>query len=164
MAFYKRAVRRLCNDAPNLATLKVYLYLASKQTYQKFVMVGRKALVKELNLHINTVVNALKWLKENQYLQEHEIDGNTGWLMNPNITTMGANMQKSKSELWHLQKQKELAELERDIEVRQDMLATIDSLIAKNLIEGEFGEEEEESEDYGIDSANTGGDLGPEGK
>ena len=106
MAFYKKALKTLIQRVPNLSTLKVYLHLASKQTYQMFVMTTYSQIQKDLKMSSSTVYEALKWLKENEYLQVHSVEGNTGFLLNSNVTTQGAQTRKTKAEIWSLTKQK----------------------------------------------------------
>lgn len=133
VAFYKRSIRALIDECPNFSTMKVYMYIASKQTYQKCAIVKNTHIMKTLHMSSSTVFEALKWLRENDYLQRYEIDGNTGWLLNPSVTGCGGNSKKSKEKLWRLGIERRKAELEKSIEKRQALLETLDEMIMKTI-------------------------------
>ena len=145
VAFYKRSIRALLEECPNFSTMKVYMYIASKQTYQKCAIVKSTHIMKTLHMSSSTVFEALKWLRENDYLQRYEIDGNTGWLLNPSVTGCGGNSKKSKERLWRLGVERRKAELEKSIEKRQALLEALDAMIMKTI--------QEEDEDETLDDA-----------
>lgn len=131
VAFYKRSIRNLIAECPNFSTMKVYLYIASKQTYQKCAIVKNAHIMKTLNMSSSTVHEALKWLRDHDFMQKYTIDGNTGWLLNPSVTGCGGNSKKSKERLWRLGIERRKAELEKDIEKRKALLETLDGMIMK---------------------------------
>lgn len=131
VAFYKRSIRNLIAECPNFSTMKVYLYIASKQTYQKCAIVKNAHIMKMLNMSSSTVHEALKWLRDHDFMQRYTIDGNTGWLLNPSVTGCGGNSKKSKERLWRLGIERRKAELEKDIEKRKALLESLDGMIMK---------------------------------
>lgn len=145
VAFYKKALKKLVNDVPNLSTLRVYLLLATKQTYQKFVMTTQVQVQKELNMSNSTVYEALKWLKDNKYIQQHNVEGNIGYLLNADVTNCGGANKTKKKELWLLQeKRDEIIKLDEHIEKRQQILEKLDSLIMGLTTDPDADEEDED--------------------
>ena len=160
VAFYKRSIRNLIAECPNFSTMKVYLYIASKQTYQKCAIVKNAHIMKTLNMSSSTVHESLKWLKNHDYMQKYTIDGNTGWLLNPSVTGCGGNSKKSKERLWRLGIERRKAELEKDIEKRKALLETLDGMIMK-VISDEDEEDIIEEVQYGdADGDDDGNDNG----
>lgn len=159
VAFYKASIKQLINDVPNLSTLKVYLFLASKQTFQKCVMVTPTTIQKELSMSSSTVAVALKWLKDNNFIQMYHIDGNTGWLLNPKSTVCGTATKREKEAIWNAGMERKKAELEEDLKKREALLESLDALIASKLSEGDdddYDETYEELTDSDSDSTFEG--------
>lgn len=102
MAFYKKPLKKLAIDAPANSVYRVYLYLASKQTFQTFVIVSPKKIMQDLGITDKTYYSAISYLKENGYIQQHEHDGNIAWLLNPNITAKGSANQPVRNALWSI--------------------------------------------------------------
>ena len=48
----------------------------------------------------NNVMRGFNWLKENGYLKERKVNGQTEFLLNPDVTTCG-RQKKRKLELWN---------------------------------------------------------------
>lgn len=135
VAFYKKKIRQLINECPNLSTMKVYMWLASKQTLEALVMATPQGIIEATSMSRERVFSALKWLQDNDYIQKHQADGNIGWLLNPKVTVNGGEQKKRRSEIWDLYKKKEHAQLEEDVEKRKTLIATLDSLIDERLVE-----------------------------
>lgn len=142
---YKKAIRKLLKDYPTYATMRLYLYLSSKQTFQKCVLVTAAKAMEDLNMAQSTYFEAVKWLVEHDYMQRYVVDGVPGWLINPNVSGCVSKSVKSKKELWALGEKKKAAALEEDIKKRQALLETLDQLIAKNVSEDEEYEFDEEA-------------------
>lgn len=155
VAFYKRSIRNLIAECPNFSTMKVYLYIASKQTYQKCAIVKNAHIMKTLNMSSSTVHEALKWLRDHDFMQRYTIDGNTGWLLNPSVTGCGGNSKKSKERLWRLGIERRKAELEKDIEKRKALLETLDGMIMQVISDED---EEDIIEEVYYESGNDGND------
>lgn len=157
MAFYKRALRKFNQDCPNLSTYKVYMHLASKQTYQKFVLIAPVAIEKDLNMAHKTVFDALKWLQTQGYIQKCELDGNIAWLLNPNVTTQGAKTRYSKQELWRMYRDRQsiMESIDLNVEERLKLCDELDKLIVKEISEGDDDDELQDVEveanrEYGV--------------
>lgn len=153
MAFYKKALKRLIKEVPNLSTLKVYLWLASKQTYQKFVMTTQKQIQLDLKMSNSTVYESIKWLRENKYLQSHDVEGNSAFLLNAQVTTCGATSMTKKRELWLLQEHKdELQRMDADIAKKQEALDKLNGFIAALTTSDDADTEDEEEINGELDS------------
>ena len=100
--FYKKQLKQLAIDAPPLSVLRIYLYLASKQTFDTYVLVTPTKIMKDLGIAKRTFYDGIKYLKENGYVQQHEHDGNIAWLLNPSLTTRGRGNNDIKAALWAL--------------------------------------------------------------
>lgn len=102
IVFYKKALKQLVMDCPALSVMRIYLYLASKQTFETFVLVTPSAIMADLQIARKTFYDGMKWLKENGYVQQHQHDGNIAWLLNPTKTTRGRGQQHVKNSLWSI--------------------------------------------------------------
>lgn len=100
VVFYKGQLKKLAESNVEASTLRVYLWLASKQTFENYVMTTRKTIAEKLNLSKITVHRAINWLIENQYLIEAKVEGNVGYLLNPDVTTKGAKNKAERKGLW----------------------------------------------------------------
>lgn len=134
IAMYKRAIRRLINECEQLSTLKIYLFLASKQSYQKLIYITPKAIQDELGMAKKTVFTALRWLEKQGYIQRHIIDGNRAILMCPAQTICGTGTKPSKEKLWsYTEKLRAVeampAQLDEDIRKRRELLDAYEKLI-----------------------------------
>lgn len=97
--WYRSALSTLAEIAPDFSTLKVFLKLASKQEFETGINTTKQALADELKISYVSVMKAFKWLKENDYVKERKVNGQTQFLLNPKVTTCGRN-RKAKIELW----------------------------------------------------------------
>lgn len=144
--FYKRALNKLIEDCPKFSILKVYLRLAARQTYQKFVVVTQSQIAKELSMKPTTVSEAIKWLKDNEYLQIHDVDGHRGYLLNANVTLCGTKNVEGKAEIWQLQKQKEAVEaMDIELEKKKRTIESLNRLLADKILDGEPEDDEDEA-------------------
>ena len=119
IVFYKQPLRKLIERTDiEPSILRIYFWLASKQTFENYVMVTRKKIAKDLNLSRNTVFKALKFLQNEGYLKIVDLDGNTGFLLNPVVTVKGAKQKFEKMTMW--EKIKSIAEVKIDNEKMVD--------------------------------------------
>ena len=102
IVFYKKPLKQLAISAPPLSVLRIYLYLASKQTFETYVIVTPAKIMADLGMAKRTFYDGIKYLKENGYVQQHEHDGNIAWLLNPTLTTRGRGNNTVKNALWTL--------------------------------------------------------------
>lgn len=102
VVFYKKPLKQLAISAPPLSVLRIYLYLASKQTFETYVIVTPSKIMQDLGMAKRTFYDGIKYLKENGYVQQHEHDGNIAWLLNPTLTTRGRGNNAVKNTLWSL--------------------------------------------------------------
>lgn len=87
---YPHSVENLLNNVPNFATLKVFLHLATMQKFEgEKIVIKRQALADKVGINRMTLYKALKWLVENEYIQEVHEGGYNGFLLNPNVTFKG---------------------------------------------------------------------------
>ena len=78
---------------PNLATLRIYLHLINLPKYDGGVYATKFAMCDKLQLSNPIVYSAFKWLKENNYITETRVKGQTKFLINNNPGEI-ANTQK----------------------------------------------------------------------
>ena len=96
---YRESFRDFLMTVPDFITTKVFGFLLTKQEFERGVRITKKAVAEELKISYRSVMVAFKWLKENGYVKEHKVDGQTEFLLNPDVTTCGRNKSK-KIELW----------------------------------------------------------------
>lgn len=96
--WYRNALFNLSVDAP-LVALKVLLFLSSKQEFEDGINTTKQAVADKLQISYDNVMRGFKWLKENNYVKERKVNGQTQFLLNPNVTTCGKN-RKDKLDLW----------------------------------------------------------------
>ena len=106
IVFYKKPLKELAKSDADLSAIKIYLWLSGKQTFENYVMTTRKNIQEELKLSKSTVQRALKWLVNNGYLIIANVEGNTGFLLNPTVTTKGAKNKTERQTLWQLAKER----------------------------------------------------------
>ena len=99
MIVYRDTFMQLLLEAPDFVTLKVFGALMTKQEFEGGIKTTKKAIADKIGASRTAVWQALKWLKENHYIKETKTDGQTEFLLNPNVTTCGKN-KKTKMELW----------------------------------------------------------------
>ena len=86
----------------NGSTCRVWLYLMAKQTYGDYVLVGTDFLARELGTNRTVVGAAIKELEERHYLKRVNIDGNKGFIINPNLTACGRSAVYTRRALWRI--------------------------------------------------------------
>ena len=96
---YRDTYMDLTLTVPDLTTLKVFNSLMTKQEYEGGIKTTKKAIADEISVSYRSIMTAFKWLKENHYVKERKVRGQTEFLLNPNVTTCGQN-KKAKIELW----------------------------------------------------------------
>ena len=96
---YRSALANLARTAP-LNAWKVFGALSSKQEFDKGIKITKKAVSDEFSMSYDNVIRGFNWLKENNYIKERKVGGQTEFLLNPDVTTCGKN-KKLKVELWN---------------------------------------------------------------
>ena len=96
---YRDALLELGRTAP-LTAWKVFASLGATQDFEKGIKTTKRAIAEKMNMSYNNVMRGFNWLKENGYIKERKTDGQTEFLINPDITTCGRN-KKKKFELWN---------------------------------------------------------------
>lgn len=100
IVFYKKSLVRLVQEVPKLSIMKVYMRLCAYQTFQSQVMVSMNHVAKELDMTYKTVWHAFQWLLKYNYIKKVNVEGLTGWVINPNVSTCGRKAAKEKQKLW----------------------------------------------------------------
>ena len=100
MIVYEDAIMNLAQETTNPSVLRVFMSLMSKQEFLRGARTTKKAIAEELRISYDSVMVAFKWLKENGYIKERKVSGQTEFLLNPNVTTCGKHKQK-KIDLWN---------------------------------------------------------------
>lgn len=96
--WYREALINLAVNAP-LVAWKVLAMLASNQEFEGGINTTKQAVADKLKISYDNVMRGFKWLKEHKYVKERKVNGQTQFLLNPNVTTCGKN-RKDKLELW----------------------------------------------------------------
>lgn len=97
IVFYKDALLKLIKECPNYSTMKVYMMMAASQTYDSVTLVSLPYIAKELGIAYQTVWNSAKWLQQSGYIRRAEYHGNTGFVLNPDVTTCGKKNMENKA-------------------------------------------------------------------
>ena len=87
---YRESLANLAINAPG-SVVKVFSLLASKQEFENGINTTKKAISEELKMSYQHIWEAFKWLKENSYIKERKVNGQTQFLLNPNVTTQSQN-------------------------------------------------------------------------
>ena len=99
LMMYRATFDYLIENAPDFSTMKVFLKLSVKQPFEGGINTTKQAIADELKISYRSVITAFKWLKENNYVKERKVNGQTQFLLNPFVTTCGKN-RKEKIKLW----------------------------------------------------------------
>lgn len=100
IVFFAKPLTKLIEQTNESAIIRVYLWLASKQTFNDYVLVDRKTIYESLKISRMTCYRSIKWLVDNGYILEITHDGNKGFFLNPNVTTKGNKNFKAKKNKW----------------------------------------------------------------
>ena len=100
IVFFAKPLTKLIEQTNESAIIRVYLWLASKQTFNDYVLVDRKTIYESLKISRMTCYRSIKWLVSNGYISEIFHDGNKGFFLNPNVTTKGSKNFKEKKNKW----------------------------------------------------------------
>ena len=130
IVFFAKPLTKLVQDTSESAIIRVYLWLASKQTFNDYVIVDRKTIYETLKISRMSCYKALKWLIKNNYIQEIKENGIKGFFLNPNVTTKGSKNFKAKKSKWSFEvfkKDVKVDELNNElvIEVDEDEITGI---------------------------------------
>ena len=101
MIVYRESFTDFLLSVPDFITLKVFGLLMTKQEFTNGARTTKKAIADELRVSYRSIMVAFKWLKENGYVKEHKVNGQTEFLLNPEVTTCGRQKQR-KVNLWKL--------------------------------------------------------------
>ena len=96
---YRKTYRDLLLGVTNPSILRVFGLLMTKQNFERGINTTKKAIADELKISYDSVMVAFKWLKEHGYVKERKVNGQTEFLLNPDVTTCGKNKQ-AKIDLW----------------------------------------------------------------
>ena len=89
----------LLNKIAPPSALRIFNELMTKQQFEGGIRTTKKAIANALDISEPQSWRAFKWLKERGYLKERKINGQTEFLLNPNVTTCGKN-RDDKIALW----------------------------------------------------------------
>lgn len=111
---YKEAVQRLLKECPNFATFKVFIQLASYQTYDVYVYVSIRQVATDLGMTYRTAWGCVKWLEAHKYLRRELQNGTPVFLLNHLVTTCGKKSLPAKSKLWSIKLGGKVSEKEKE--------------------------------------------------
>ena len=90
---YRAPIKDLILEAPSFSVMKVFLLLSTMQPYEGGVKTTKQAIADELGASYGSIWSACKWLDKNGYITETKNNGQTMFLLNPNVTTCGTKRQ-----------------------------------------------------------------------
>ena len=97
---YREALQILASEAPSLSVMKVFSLLSSLQEYaDDGINITKQAIADTIGTTYKSVWSACKWLEENKFIKTRKHNGQTQFLLNPDITTCGRKRQAKKM-LW----------------------------------------------------------------
>lgn len=102
VVMYQRGILSLLNKCKELTKLKVFMFLASQQTFDSIVVTNMAFVARELKMSYKSAWLAVKWLEENKVLKRVVKNGVSGFLLNPKYTTCGRKSLKEKRALWKI--------------------------------------------------------------
>lgn len=102
IVMYQKRLRQLAETVPNLSTIKVYMYLASAQSFDNYIYTTTKQVSLDLDMTYKTTWLAVKWLEDNHYLRRVTPNGVPAFMLNPDVTTKGAKTLQAKKAAWSM--------------------------------------------------------------
>ena len=87
-------------NAPDFTTAKVFGVLMTQQKFEGGINTTKKAVADKIKISYRSVMTAFNWLKKHGYIRERKVNGQTEFLLNPDVTTCGKN-KKEKIKLWN---------------------------------------------------------------
>ena len=100
MIVYRESFEDFLLTAPDFTTAKVFGVLMTQQNFEGGINTTKKAVADRIKVSYRSVMTAFNWLKEHSYIKERKVNGQTEFLLNPDVTTCGKN-KKKKLELWN---------------------------------------------------------------
>lgn len=97
---YEETFMDFLMTAPDFTTAKVFGALMTKQEFDRGINTTKKALAERIGVSYRSVMNSFKWLKEHGYVKERKVNGQTEFLLNPDVTTRVKN-RKKKIDMWN---------------------------------------------------------------
>ena len=95
----KQAQLKLIKMVSPLA-VTVAMLIGAKQNYNDFVLMSKQWIADELGMSRQTIYRAITELQEANWLKVINVEGNTGFLLNPTATACGQSALKSRMQLW----------------------------------------------------------------
>lgn len=87
---YKEVINEMIHSISMPPTaLRVFLKLASMQSYDMHIVCSRTYLMKDLGITRKTLWKSLKWLKEENIIMEDEYLGRSSFIINPAVSNCG---------------------------------------------------------------------------
>ena len=100
MIVYRDAFEDFLLNAPDFTTAKVFGVLMTQQKFEGGINTTKKAVADKIKISYRSVMTAFNWLKKHGYIRERKVNGQTEFLLNPDVTTCGKN-KKEKIKLWN---------------------------------------------------------------
>lgn len=97
-----KAINKLLDEGASYSALRLYLKLVSMQDYGKEIRVSKPYLYKSLDMHRKSFADALKWLEDNGFVREIEVQGQLAFVLNPDHTAKGSSSLKARRGIWSL--------------------------------------------------------------
>lgn len=97
---YRESFEDFLLTAPDFTTAKIFGVLMTQQKFEGGINTTKKAVADKIKVSYRSVIAGFNWLKENGYVKERKVNGQTEFLLNPDVTTCGKNKSK-KVALWN---------------------------------------------------------------
>ena len=95
----KQAQLKLINLVSPLA-VAVAMLIGAKQNYNDYVLMSKQWIADAMGMSRQAIYRAITELEQAQWLKVINVEGNTGFLLNPFATACGQSALKSRMALW----------------------------------------------------------------
>lgn len=99
---YDKAIDALLEREAPYTAWKLYFKLIRMHDYGTELRCQKKYLIKELGVTPTAFYNALRWLKENNFVTETTVMGQGAFVLNPDLAGRGSKSVKTRRGLWSL--------------------------------------------------------------
>lgn len=88
MMFQAKAAE-LLSQCKSPATIRIFLWLAARQTFDGGCKTTKANIQRELNISEKTCIDSFNWLKDNYIVHEWRVDGVCDFMLNPLYISVG---------------------------------------------------------------------------
>lgn len=105
---YKEQMNQLLESDCPPSTLKIFMKLCCMQSYDAHIFASRAYLQEVLHITRKTLWSGLTWLIQHNYVMEEKVNGQTTFIINPNISNCGRSAIAEKEKKFEAKKARQL--------------------------------------------------------